>query len=239
MKVPGVRRTLARLGEDLVALFYPPQCLWCCKFEAIVSGRFLCESCWQRVHDEDVPALRDWSVNPPTSDLAEHCAFDTAAWHYHGAMSVLLPAMKYRDHPSFASIFGEIAAQRMRAQLDFILSSEPVLVPVPLHPVRQRERGFNQSVLIAQTLKRIWNLMVLPRALRRVKYTEAQARLSGVLRRQNLTDAFAPGRGAKLNNRAVILVDDVITTGATISACARIIKAAGAEYVGALALARA
>lgn len=235
----GVRKILARLGEDLVALFYPPQCLWCCKFEVAEGRRFLCERCWQRVHEETLPPLRNWKLSPPTLSFAEHCAFDAAAWQYHGSMSALIPTMKYRDHPSFAKIFGAIAAQRVRTQLNDVLAANPVLIPVPLHSVRQRERGFNQSELIARTLARHWNLEVMTRGLRRTKFTDSQAKLSGAQRRQNLTDAFAPSRGLHFEGRAVLLVDDVITTGATVSACSRVLKEAGAESVGAVALARA
>lgn len=239
MRGTGVRKILARLGEDLVALFYPPQCLWCCTFETVEERRFLCETCWQRVYEEETPALRDWSIRPPTSNFAGSCAFDVAAWRYHGAMSVLIPAMKYRDHPSFAKIFGEIAAQRLRTQMQPLFAAEPILVPVPLHATRRRERGFNQSELIAQTFAKHWNVECRPRALRRVKYTEAQARLGSAQRLQNVSNAFAPARALQLEARTVILVDDVITTGATISACARVLTEAGAARICAAALARA
>lgn len=238
MWATGVGKILARLGEDLVALFYPPQCLLCCRFEAAESRRFLCANCWQRVYEEEAPALRDWRIHPPTSSGAGHCAFDLAAWRYHGAMSVVIPAMKYRDHPSFAKIFGEIAAHRLRPHLESLRAAAPVLVPVPLHPVRRRERGFNQSELLAQTFAKHWNVECRPRALRRVKYTEAQVRLDGAQRLQNVSNAFAPARALNLEARTVILIDDVITTGATISACARVLIAAGAGRVGAAALAR-
>ncbi|MEK7729105.1 MAG: ComF family protein [candidate division KSB1 bacterium] len=227
----GVRKFLARLREDVVALIYPPQCLLCFDVEVSEPVRFLCEPCWLRMQNDFLPAVRD-------SKLA-FCDFDLAAWHYRGAMDVLIPQMKYQNtHPSFAKIFGELAAQRTHGLLRPYLSARSILVPVPLHPVRERERGFNQSELIARSMAAQWGLELWPRALRRTRYTQQQAKLSLEDRLRNVEQAFAPRRSVSFEGRAVILVDDVITTGATISACAGVIKEAGATSVGAIALAR-
>jgi len=234
----GAMKILARLREDVVALVYPPQCLLCLGFEVATHCRFLCENCWQHVQAEPIPPPRNWRVTPPTAIFAEDCEFDFAAWPYRGAMSVLIPTMKYRDHPSFAKIFAALAALRMREQLALVLPASPVLIPVPLHPRRLRERGFNQSLLLAQVFAKLWNLETWPRAIRRVKFTDSQASLSALERKHNVTDAFASARDAVLHGRTVILVDDVITTGATISACARVAKQAGATRVVAIALSR-
>lgn len=234
----GVAKLLARLCDDIVALVYPPQCGLCLTPAVARSCRFVCEKCWHGLHTATLPPLRDWKVEPPSSTLTEYCDFDLAAWQYRGAMSVLIPTMKYREHPSIANIFGAIAAQRMRERLDSVLVSTPVLIPVPLHPLRQRERGFNQSVLIAKSIATQWRLQTWPHAIRRARFTDSQAKLSVAERLINVTEAFAPGREIDLRGRTVLLVDDVITTGATISACARVAKEMGATSVGAIALAR-
>ncbi len=235
----GVRKILARLREDVVALVYPPQCLLCFGVEVGEHCRFLCDPCWLLVQNEPVPPLRLAHADPFVSTPLACCDFDLAAWHYVGSMDMLIPQMKYHNaHPSFAKFFGELAAHRVHTLLKPYLSPQTVLVPVPLHPTRQRERGFNQSELIAQTLAAQWRLETWPGALRRTRYTEQQVRLSQVERLRNVKEAFAARGGVKFEARTVILVDDVITTGATISACAHIVKGLGAARVGAIALAR-
>lgn len=112
-----------------------------------------------------------------------------------------------------------------------------VLVPVPLHPRRERERGYNQSALIAQTLARVADVPVAP-LLRRVRDTQTQTRLSREERAANVNNAFAMSVGAVLDKRLTYtLVDDVFTTGATLGACSQVLQAHGAAQVRVLTLA--
>ena len=106
-----------------------------------------------------------------------------------------------------------------------------VLVPVPLHPRRRLERGYNQTELLARELQRRTRLEVAARALVRRKETAPQAGLSAAARRRNVTGAFAVRQRPRVAGRVVVLLDDVWTTGATALACARILKEAGAAEV--------
>jgi len=121
-----------------------------------------------------------------------------------------------------------------------------VLVPVPLHSTRERERGFNQAELLARGLSamlaRSRNTLaprVEPRALRRTRATPPQTGLSLSARRENVRGVFAVSDPARVRDLVIVLVDDVMTTGATLSACASALKGAGAAAVLALTLARA
>jgi ComF family protein len=132
-------------------------------------------------------------------------------------------------------------APRLAAFLDDFLKENPlpgdVLVPVPIHPKRQRERGFNQAALLCRELGRRSGLPVIEGCLVKRTYTPPQARASGVASRlANVADAFACVN-EKLKGRQVILVDDVSTSGATLSAGAGTLKSAGALSVWGLALA--
>src|SRR5262249_18871697 len=109
----------------------------------------------------------------------------------------------------------------------------------PLHPRRQRERGFNQAELIAAVLARRTGLALLASALVRRKDTTTQTGLSAAARRNNVRGAFAVRRRAQIAGRRLGLVDDVLTTGATAGACARVLREAGAVEVRLIALARA
>jgi ComF family protein len=112
------------------------------------------------------------------------------------------------------------------------------VVPVPLHPARLAERGFNQAELLAAACAPRWRLPVLGRALVRVRPTRPQTDLDAEARRVNVRDAFRAPRPAGVRDRRLLLVDDVLTTGATAAAAARALRAAGARAVGVLTLAR-
>jgi ComF family protein len=121
-----------------------------------------------------------------------------------------------------------------------------IVVPVPLHPSRRRRRGFNQAELLARGLvrrlgkeERRQGLRLVAGALRRIRATVPQVGLSVSARRENVSGVFSVGRPEQVRNRTVVLIDDVMTTGATLSACAAALKQAGASRVLALSLARA
>jgi ComF family protein len=119
-----------------------------------------------------------------------------------------------------------------------VLTAGAVLVPVPLHPRRRRERGFNQADLLAAELSRRADLRVAGAALVRRIDTPSQTGLSAAARRANVAGAFAVRRRAQVAGRVVVLVDDVLTTGATARACARVLVQAGATEVRLLTAAR-
>jgi ComF family protein len=112
------------------------------------------------------------------------------------------------------------------------------VVPVPLHWRRRWQRGFNQSELLARGIGRRCEIAVLP-VLRRTRYTAAQAGLSNTGRRVNVATAFAVRRGQALTGKRLLLIDDVLTTGSTAAACARVLRRAGAARIVLLTVARA
>lgn len=121
----------------------------------------------------------------------------------------------------------------------FVRASRPVLaaggwnliIPVPLHPLKQREREFNQAVRLALRLGAATGIPVNPLLLQRVEMTRTQTRLDRRQRAANVRNAFAMRNGRRLDGERVVLVDDVLTTGATTSACARVLRDAGADTV--------
>jgi len=115
-------------------------------------------------------------------------------------------------------------------QFDFIL-------PVPLHPLRKRERGYNQSEVIAEVLSRISGLPLLIKVLQRKRYTVTQTKMDSEQRKKNLHGAFALNKNEDARGKKYLLVDDVFTTGSTLDTCAEILKSSGAAGVGAITLA--
>lgn len=155
---------------------------------------------------------------------------------YEHNLRELIHMFKYAGMQPLARPLGLHLAQALD---DAPFPKPDVVVPVPLHKKRLRQRGFNQAQLLAQQLGRSFQIPVAPRGLLRVRPTAAQAGLSGSARRDNLASAFAPGDPAAVRGQKVLLVDDVLTTGATAHACARTLRRAGAEEVAVLTLARA
>lgn len=114
-----------------------------------------------------------------------------------------------------------------------------VLIPVPLHPSRERERGFNQSLLLARRLGRAWHVPTCTDVLVRSIPTVPQIELSAEERRVNVRAAFSLYRPERVAGKHVVVVDDVFTTGSTVTACARCLHKGGARAVGVLTVARA
>ncbi|MDZ7267155.1 MAG: hypothetical protein ONB54_07495 [candidate division KSB1 bacterium] len=231
---------IQNLWRDFLDLIYPPSCLICAGLEVCSGNPFCCPRCWHEVEQAEIPAARYWQ--PETGGTAGIHG-DFAAWFYRDAMVALIPSVKYHGRPALAGVLGSLAAMRLRATLSTHLllpvqAESTALVPVPLHPRRQRERGFNQSLLIAQALGRSWGLPVLSGALQRIRFTTPQVGLSAEQRAHNLAGAFAPGRPVPPSVRRVFVVDDVLTTGATVKECAAALHLAGIEQVFAIVLAR-
>ena len=162
-------------------------------------------------------------------------AFVVTAGTYGGALRRAVLSFKYKGQRAGAPALAAL----MAPQLGNIIKPDHLIVPMALHPRRQRERGYNQSVLLARALARHYDMETGERALRRTRYTERQVSLTNrAARRRNVQGAFAADP-AICAGRTVMLVDDVCTTGATLSAAARALQAAGARQVYAAVLARA
>lgn len=155
-----------------------------------------------------------------------------SAGAYDGALRKLIHLFKFEGVRPLARPLGGFLAQALPRELRF-----DVIVPMPLHWQRRWRRGFNQSELLAREIGRRWNLPV-HKLVRRKRATAPQAGLTSSQRRKNVQGAFEATKRAKLHGMSVLLIDDVLTTGATAGACARVLKRAGAAHVSLLALAR-
>jgi ComF family protein len=153
---------------------------------------------------------------------------------FQGVVRQAIHQLKYNNFKALASPLAQLLAEYVETRP---LPVE-VIVPVPLHPRRLRERGYNQSALLARELGRLVSLPVVEDSLSRLKDTPAQARASNAeIRRSNVVGVFAC-RDEKLKGKPVLLIDDVCTTGATLDSCAIALNKAGASSVWGLVLAR-
>lgn len=203
------------LNAILSALIAPPCAVCGCVLDVALDGA-VCGSCWD-------------TIVPRTSCFALHAIANAqAVGPYDGALRDVLHALKYHGRRSIAPRLSAMMATQGRE----VLTGADLVVPIPLHPRRHRERGFNQAEELARHLG-----MPMMRALTRVKATRPQVDLSAEQRRENVRDAFRMRRliGPEC---VIVLVDDVATTGATLEACARVLKSAGAAEIRALTAAR-
>lgn len=159
-----------------------------------------------------------------------------AAYPYAGLSRQLVEKLKYSGRIEYARIMAAAMLHEAGAGLENL--PDYLLVPVPLHPTRLRERGFNQAEILGRELIHWTGMTLMPGALRRVRNTSTQTRLSRRERARNIRGAFALGN-SDIRDRKCLLIDDVFTTGATLNECARVLKEGGAKEVVGLAYARA
>ena len=163
-------------------------------------------------------------------------AYARAGARYGDLVRAALHAFKFGGRRALALPLGDLLAEAVQDRLP--LGLPDLLLPVPLHPRRERERGFNQSSLLARRLGRAWGRPVRDDILGRVVATPSQTALDAVARRANVRGAFRLRRPELIAGRHVVVVDDILTTGATLSECARTLQEMGAARVGALTVAR-
>jgi len=212
------------LANSLLSSLFEPTCAACSQVLLHPLNGAVCECCWASIR-------RGTSLNAhPRGRHAVDwaCAVDL----YEGRLRDIIHALKYERRRSIAKPLGGL----MRESGAALLATADLAVPVPLHPRRERARGFNQADDLARQL----GLPVAP-LLHRVRYTAPQIELPADERHQNVRDAFAlaptPDPGSPIP-AVIVLVDDVSTTGATLDACALVLKAAGVKQVRALTAAR-
>jgi competence protein ComFC len=234
------------LLRALSSLFYPPVCTICSA--SISAGEYLCDDCHGRTPRISAPFCATCSEPFSGSiDGAFTCAncshrrlyFQAAVAVYRsrGIVRRVVHEFKYRNQVHLRHLVARwlcaaLEDERLRGrQFD-------VVVPVPLHPARQRERGFNQAALLAALLTRQVPVPV-KLMLKRVRYTRTQTAFDRSERMENLRGAFRLRRKMDVRGLRVLLVDDVLTTGATLSECARVLRKAGAASIHAATAARA
>lgn len=160
-----------------------------------------------------------------------------ALGRYEGSLATIIHQFKYRRRFAMVNLFEFLLEHCAPHDVDF--SEYDCLIPVPLHVAKLRQRGFNQSVLWARLLSRRCRVPLKRTVLKRTTATAAQVGLRRKERERNVKGAFAVSRAEEVKGKTVLLLDDVITTGATMRECARVLKYAGAFRVDGFVIARA
>ena len=224
-----------QVWSGLIDLLFPPRCGGC-----QTAGSLWCAACCAAVQPIEPPWCEKCGEPFVTDRLCANCRAHPlviekirSAALFDGVLRQAIHRFKYERLAGMADPFGGMLADYWRAEQ---LTAD-WLIPVPLHPSRERDRGYNQSELLARQLARRVSVPVSSRGLRRTRATAVQMTLNAAQRRENVAGAFecvdTRVRGAR-----VMIIDDVGTTGATLDACAQAVLQAGAESVMGLTLAR-
>ncbi|MSQ27343.1 MAG: ComF family protein [Dehalococcoidia bacterium] len=232
--VGGSGGVLERVRAGALDLLFPKRCLGCRAWGALV-----CDLCRSKVDSLRPPFCLGCGA-PANGTPCGSCRDNPlevdglrSVFPYEGLVRAAIIEFKYHGLSCLAGELGVWMADR----IDWLEPAD-VIAPVPLHRWRERDRGYNQSALLAQSLQRSFKLPLAAGALQRTRPTPPQVHMSGRKERaENVQNAFIADRRI-VDGRSVLIVDDVATTGTTVSACARALKDAGAARVMALTLAR-
>jgi competence protein ComFC len=243
-----LRARAASLAKLVELLVFPSFCRLCKEPLEEPGERIVCGSCLSRLAPRSGPACPRcgrFHEGEAESHLCARCLDSLPAFSmqrscgaYGGALKDIILLFKYRKYAPLSRPLARYAESCLAADARLWEGADG-LVPVPLHPARRRERGFNQARLLARDLAKLRGMRVFRGSLVKTRNAPAQAGLRAADRERNVRRAYAVRRPDRVRGKTLILVDDVTTTGATLRECARVLVEAGAKEVRAITLAQA
>ena len=202
------------IGQFCADLIFPKKCLGCNR-----PNKWLCEACYWKIKALPQARLPQVSPNKLVNKLIAPLPYDDRL------VRKLITAYKYHFVHDLRADLGRLLAERLKPILRDSASKDYVIIPVPLHPKRLRFRGFNQAELLGETLAEKLNLALRTDILSRSRYTKPQVNLKETMRKKNIHAAFRAEACPGLKDKTVLLLDDVMTSGATLEECAKAIRA--------------
>ena len=232
----------------LTELLFPTLCLSCSKVLSERGGHPFCPDCFGGIRFIAAPLCPVCGIPYPAEESPDHVCGDCllkkrhintarSLGVYESILHDAIHAFKYGGNLTLGERLGRLMAEHDYPS--FRIRDYSLILPVPLHPRRLRQRGFNQSVILAREISRRHDVAMDFSILRRIVDTESQAGLKKEERRSNIRQAFCTADPERVRGQNILLVDDVYTTGSTLGECAKTLLKGGAEAVGALTLARA
>lgn len=246
--ISSLKKNFLAFSKLAELLFFPSFCKLCSSLLEAPQEKVVCHECWERIKTR-IPShclccgrffggegeshfCADCLQKRPPFSLHRSCG------RYDGALKDVILLYKYGRLKVLGKKLAHFAHYTLRSEDDLWAEIEAV-IPVPLHPKRKRERGFNQAQVVAKELARLRGLKCVEGVLVKVKNVLPQTSLEAGERRKNVRGAFGVKDGKHIEGKKVLLVDDVYTTGATVRECSLALREAGAEDVRALTLAQA
>lgn len=225
----------AELIVKLFNLISPRQCAMCgCRLA--IGEDVICSAC-----NLDLPRTH-YSKKPYDNEMARmfwgRMPVERAAamffYRAHSAPSRIIYSMKYFNHPEVGELIGRAFAEEIKA--DGFFNDIDAILPIPLAKNRKRERGYNQSMEIARGISEMTGLPIIRNVIKRKPFKRSQTQLNRWQRNENVADQFTMKSGKSINARHILIVDDVVTTGATVISCANELMKGGAERFSVLSL---
>lgn len=228
-----LKNLIKNFQEGLAAIAFPSICL-CCGRETVKKDKYLCSFCLSEQFEDANPENKQSSsgVILPDKVTLQH-----ALWQFDkgGNLQKLLHSLKYDRLTSIGRQLGKALGKRAKKHREvksLIAEKDLLLVPVPLHYLKFRKRGFNQAFTIARGIEEVLDLPICKiDTVRRKKYTSSQTGFTLEKRIKNMKDAFHVSRPERIEGKMLIIVDDVFTTGSTSFELARTLKEAGVEKI--------
>jgi len=234
--------------SSVADFIFPPKCLLCGRSAADHPSKLICPPCLLQIKYITGPTCPKCGlpfVSPAQKDhFCQKCLtakkYFTRArsvGYYHGILLDAIHKFKYNGKTAFSFLLGDLLANCSFGVIDF--QGYDLLIPVPLHKKRLKERGFNQSLLLAVRIRKRSKIPIDYLSLKRIRWTDPQIGLSVDERLRNIRGAFWVKNQKKILGKKILLVDDVYTTGSTVNECSKTLIKSGARRVDILTLARA
>lgn len=217
------------LTNSLISLFFPELCVACNQRQHI-KGQLFCVSCLFHLQPSDYHLQAE---NPIKDHFYGKIPITHGAALYHfvksGRVQSIMHNLKYRKMPYIGIELGKILGEKLRESPYY--QDIDVVIPIPLHPKKLMKRGFNQSEKVALGLAESMGISVETKAVKRIVNTPSQTTLSRADRLENVKDAFQVTESPSMKEKSILLVDDVLTTGATLAVCGKALLEGGCKQI--------
>lgn len=214
-----------QVANDILDIICPKVCLGCGTHLKTDNDDFMCSDCWTDLESKNSLETDDNSVTSKLGQVVDLEYGGTFLQFSKGdTVQHLLHNLKYFNHPEIGTKLGRVAAYKIKktnrfADVDYIL-------PVPMHPAKQKKRGYNQAEKISEGLSEILGIPIRNDVLRKIRNTKSQTKMNAVERYNNSSSAFSAESIEEISQKHFLIVDDVFTTGSTLSVCAEKLKEA-------------
>lgn len=225
---------LNKIVKHFFDFIFPRICV-SCKIKLNLNENVICNTCLNSIKIIPQDLLKLEFIKKSHNNFYVDDLQSLFLFEKDKALQKILHSYKYENKIFIGKYLGDLVIYNLEP---FIKNWDAdLIIPVPLHKLKKAERGYNQSFYIAKQIAKKLNIDIDKKILKRNKYTLTQTKMNFMERKENVFNAFKVKKGNKINGKKIILVDDVITTGATISECAKVLKQNGAKNVYALSIA--
>ncbi|MHB8063911.1 MAG: ComF family protein [Ruminiclostridium sp.] len=210
---------------SLIEYFFPPRCVFCNELLKVEAPIYICEKCAGKIgyYNNIINSL-----NLPRN-IETYCDGMVCVGKYSDSLKNSLKRFKFSNKPSYYRAFGKLLA--LKVQNTMQLCQIDMIIPIPLHRSRQKQRGYNQAELIGQCVAKLLCIPLESNILEKTSESKSQSMLSRSERLSNVEGLFKVLNAETVYNKNILIIDDIITTGSTVNECSKVLKQAGARNV--------